>query len=422
MLKAGFTDFDTLKGGLIEKGSFTIKNLVMNTSSEWSNPQTGYVAFSATYGEEISWSQMAGQSVFVRCEYQSVGENLPEKIGFYTDDGYGSGVWNTVDNSPVTTGVNKIVGILTQTADAHESSIGNVYQGPVDLSSGYSGQVRNVMVCLVPDDLWNYLNSRFSTTQERVAFLDSLIPVLKPLEERRLFVSFSENEVEATEFIESSAYGMFVLSSHSDVFFDEGINRLRSYNNSSPDADRNPQLIREVAPDDYPLKNEHSYVVRLHWKDRTTNPTSPSLAGIYPTGYYGVNNSIHEQVLFLKAPAGLKVHATSNSVTSESYEWNTNITTGDWQEIRLKRTYTTAENQNIGGHIYFSQGEAEEVPNEFDIYLGAFMILDITENPEFFYANVADSSVAFRIVPGGIAISDEFVEEERDRISVLRKQ
>ena len=239
--------------------------------------------------------------------------------------------------------------------------------------------------------------------------------------EREGYVSFCENEVKATEFIESSAYRMFALSSHSDVFFDEGINRLRSYNNSSPDADRNPYIIRETAPDDYPLKNEHPYVLRLHWADRATHPTSPGLGGIYPTGYYGVNNSIHEQVLFLKAPAGLKVHATSNSVTSESHEWSITITTGDWQEIRLKRTYTTAENQNIGGHIYFSQGEAAEVPNEFDIYLGAFMILDITENPEFFYANLIDPSVAFRILPGGIAISDEFIEDETaTNVSVYR--
>ena len=238
--------------------------------------------------------------------------------------------------------------------------------------------------------------------------------------EREGYVSFCGNEVKATEFIESSAYRMFILSGYEDLFFDEGVNGVHNYNDSlEGEDDQNPYIIRETAPDDYPLKNEHPYVLRLHWADRATHPTSPGLAGVYPNGYYGVNNAVHEQVLYLKAPAGLTLRTVNTA--SESYEWTTDITTGDWQEIHLKRTYTTSDSWDIGGHIYFYTEDPDSLPNEFDIYLGAFMILDITENPEFFYANLIDSSVAFRILPGGVAISDSFIEDETaTNVSVYR--
>ena len=126
-----------------------------------------------------------------------------------------------------------------------------------------------------------------------------------------------------------------------------------------------------------------------------------------------------EDVLFVKAPKGLRMVIASNYIATNIEVLNRD-TTGEWQECHFRFDIKSGENKT-GGHVYFTILSGAEIPEQFDIYLGAATVLDITDNPDFFYTPLFDPSLGARMTPGGLLHSESFVEDSAlSSVQILR--
>ena len=233
-----------------------------------------------------------------------------------------------------------------------------------------------------------------------------------PLVNDRTCSSFEKNKVRAMSFLEGSAReGMDVYKN--DPFFDLETTTISRYNNSNTAT---PVLTKIAAPDDCPLKNFHSTVYKLSF-DRSL-ASSPGLGG-YVCSFTPNKLGTFEDVLFVKAPKGLRIDIASNYTATNIRVLNRD-TTGEWQECHIRFDIKSNENRT-GGHVYFTILSGAEIPEQFDVYLGAATVLDITDNPDFFYAPLFDSSLGARMTPGGLLHSESFVEDsEASSVQILR--
>lgn len=223
-----------------------------------------------------------------------------------------------------------------------------------------------------------------------------------PLVNDKTCSSFEKSIVRAVNFLEGSAReGLDVYKN--DPFFDLETTTISRYNNSSTAT---PVLTKIAAPDDYPLKDIHSTVYKLSF-DRSL-ASSPGLGG-YVCTFTPNKLGIFEDVFYLKAPKGLQMNIASNYVVSSSKSLNRD-TTGDWQEGHIRFDIKSGENKT-GGHIYFAILSGADIPEQFDVYLGAATVLDLTDNPDFFYTPLFDPSLGARMTPGGLLHSGAFIED-----------
>ena len=233
-----------------------------------------------------------------------------------------------------------------------------------------------------------------------------------PLVGNKICSSFEKSKVRAMSFLEGSAReGMDVYKN--DPFFDLETTTISRYNNSNTAT---PVLTKIAAPDDCPLKNFHSTVYKLSF-DRSL-ASSPGLGG-YVCSFTPNKLGTFEDVLFVKAPKGLRIDIASNYTATNIRVLNRD-TTGEWQECHIRFDIKSNENRT-GGHVYFTILSGAEIPEQFDVYLGAATVLDITDNPDFFYAPLFDSSLGARMTPGGLLHSESFVEDsEASSVQILR--
>lgn len=233
-----------------------------------------------------------------------------------------------------------------------------------------------------------------------------------PLVGNRTCSSFEGSNVRAVSFLEGSAReGMDVYKN--DPFFDLETTTISKYNNK---ATATPILTKIPAPDDYPLKDVHPTVYKLSF-DRTLEST-PGLGG-YACLFYPNKLGTFEDVFYCKAPKGLRMYVVSN-YTASNIELLNSDTTGEWQEGHIKFDVTGNEDRS-GGHVCFLIISEADVPEQFDVYLGAATVLDITDNPDFFYTPLFDPSLGARMTPGGDLHSDSFVEDsETASVQILR--
>lgn len=223
-----------------------------------------------------------------------------------------------------------------------------------------------------------------------------------PLVGDKICSSFEKSNVRAVSFLEGSAKeGLDVYKN--DPFFDLETTTISRYNNSSTAT---PVLTKIPAPDDYPLKDIHSTVYKLSFNRSLAS--SPGLGG-YVCTFTPNKLGTFEDVFYLKAPKGLQMKIASNYVVSSSKSLNGD-TTGDWQEGHIRFDIKSGENKT-GGHIYFAILSEADIPEQFDVYLGAATVLDLTDNPDFFYTPLFDPSLGARMTPGGLLHSGAFIED-----------
>ena len=239
-------------------------------------------------------------------------------------------------------------------------------------------------------------------------------------EEREGYVSFEGSKVKATELVEP-AISLYIVSAK-DPFFDLESTQLRMYNNSYVDSDESTHAItitRVTAPDDYPLKNNHPNVYKVHFN--TTKTSSPDLGG-FVCSFIPRKNGRFEEAFYVKAPVGLRFSARANFVIpTDTQTWLNRETTGDWQETHISFDMNTEDINDDGGHIYLSQISGYDIPEQFDVYVGAIAVLDITDNPDFVYTPLFDPSLGARMTSGGVLSSDQFVEDSAlSSVQILR--
>lgn len=236
-------------------------------------------------------------------------------------------------------------------------------------------------------------------------------------EEREGYVSFEGSKVKATEFVEP-AIDLYLVDQINDPYFDSENTVIHMYNNSYVGSDPSTHAItitRIPAPDDYPLKNQHSNVYKIHFD--TTKKSSPGLGGFYVI-YYPMKQDTFEEAVYFKAPLGVDLLAYSNYDASCSYI--NARSTGAWQESHARIQVLDRE-ETSGGHIAFIPNGIIDLADQFDIYIGAVAILDIGSNPDFIYTPLFDPSLGARITPGGVLSSDQFVEDSAlSSVQVLR--
>lgn len=237
-------------------------------------------------------------------------------------------------------------------------------------------------------------------------------------EEREGYVSFEGSKVKATELVEP-AISLYIVSVN-DPYFDLESTQLERYNNSHVDSDESTHavtLTKVPAPDDYPLKDWHSNVYRVHFD--TTKTSSPGLGG-FVTRFFPNKLGIFENVFYVKAPKGVFFTSKSNFTTT-NIEYLNQYSTGDWQEVHEKYEITGNVTGSGGHTCLWKVPDYDGLPEQFDIYVGAATVLDITDNPDFFYTPLFDPSLGARMTPGGVLSSDQFVEDSAlSSVQILR--
>ena len=303
----------------------------------------------------------------------------------------------------------------------------SVYRSPEDIendpgskSTPYGLFYKEWMVIDITDLYTMYPSFIGLSAEDQKAVLDKIPYFIgytrfnyeDPLVEDKSYSSFEKNNVRAVSFLEGSAReGMDVYKN--DPFFDLETTTILRYNNSNTAT---PVLTKITAPDDYPLKNFHSTVYKLSF-DRTLEST-PGLGG-YVCLFTPNKLGTFEDVLFVKAPKGLQMSIASNYSAANS-KWLNRNTTGDWQESHV-RFDITGDESKTGGYIYFTILSGADTPEQFDVYLGAATVLDLTDNPDFFYTPLFDPSLGARMTPGGLLHSESFVEDsEASSVQILR--
>lgn len=232
------------------------------------------------------------------------------------------------------------------------------------------------------------------------------------------YTSFEQSRVRTNELLEGSFWQSLAVKGSEDPFF-EGSKALYRYNNSYSSSDESthtPVLTKVDAPDDFPLKDSHPKVYKISF-DRTKTST-PNLGG-FVNSFRPNKVGIFKQVMYLKAPKGLTPLAYSNYIVNSIRSFNNN-TTGDWQEIYIRISVSDKVNLD-GGHIAFAPNSLAELPEQFDIYIGASTVLNISDYPELLHTPLFDPSLGARMTPGGLLHSESFVEDsEASSVQILR--
>lgn len=239
-------------------------------------------------------------------------------------------------------------------------------------------------------------------------------------EEREGYVSFEGSKVKATELVEP-AIDLYIVSVN-DPFFDLESTQLRRYNNSYVSSDESTHAVtvtRVTAPDDYPLKVTHPNVYKVHFD--TTKKSSPGLGG-FICSFIPRKNGRFEEAFYIKAPIGLTFVTTANFVIpTDTQTWLNRETSGGWQETHVAFDMNTEDVNDDGGYIYLNKLDGYDVPEQFDVYVGAIAVLNITDNPDFVYTPLFDPSLGARMTPGGVLSSDQFVEDSAlSSVQILR--
>ena len=232
------------------------------------------------------------------------------------------------------------------------------------------------------------------------------------------YTSFEQNRVRTNELLEGSFWQSLAVKGSEDPFF-EGSRALYCYNNSYSSSDESthtPVLTKVDAPDDFPLKDSHPTVYKISF-DRTKTAT-PDLGG-FVNSFYPKKVGIFKQVMYLKAPKGLNPRPYSNYIVNSIRSFNAD-TTGAWQEIYI-RISVSDRVTGSGGHIAFTSNSLAELPEQFDIYVGASTVLDISDHPELLHTPLFDPFLGARMTPGGLLSSDQFVEDSAlSSVQILR--
>ena len=413
----------------LERGaSVVLRNLIMKDTTNYQTERPGYFF----NGVDLTNFMKEGHTYYFRVSTRQTVEGFSDVASTATLGAsmvlfahtsnsstkyYFSWVPSTYDNDGYS-------GLYTFTGFKEEGEfwVGNpsVYRDAEDIEndpgskSGSFGLFYKEWMAIDITDLYTmYPSFAGLSTEEQKAVLDE-IPFFigyhkfSYTKDERNYTSFEQNKVRTNELLEGSFWQSLAVDGSEDPFF-EGSKALYRYNNSYSSSDEStntPVLTKVDAPDDFPLKDSHPKVYKLSF-DRTKTAT-PELGG-FINSFRPNKVGIFKQVMYLKAPEGLNPLARNNYIVNSIRSFNAN-TTGTWQEIYIRISVSDKVNLD-GGHISFTLNSLAEVPEQFDIYVGASTVLDITDYPELLHTPLFDPSLGARMTSGGALHSEAFIED-----------